>query len=183
MKRYLLFSLFVLLLLLPVMVFPIDFGGSTEAIGIINGLEEGKIEFNQEIDIDAGPAHFDLNGGIDYSPYAEAPWAYDLLIGGTIKASYFTFGASVKSIKDIIADEVKGFIDFAVGKIGADLDIFITADPDEQIFQGADFSAFYNPGPLEFRIGYFLSETGIGESNAPDVTTNGGVYSKVKLIY
>ena len=183
MKRYLLFSLFVLLLLLPVMVFPIDFGGSTEAIGIINDQEEAKLELTQDIDIDVGPLHADINVGVDVSPYAEAPLAYDWLIGADVTVSYFKIGASVKSIKDIIADEVKGFIDFAVGKIGADLDIFITADPDEQIFQGADFSAFYNPGPLEFRIGYFLSETGIGESNAPDVTTNGGVYSKVKITY
>ena len=183
MKRYFIFALFVALLLFPMLLFPVDFGGSTEAIGIINGLEEGKIEINQVIDVDAGPAHFDLDGGIDYSPFADDPWAYDVLIGADVTVSYFTVGASVKSIKDIIADEVKGFIVFAVGDIGADLDIFITADPDEQVFQGADFSAFYNPGPLEFRIGYFLSETGIGESNAPDVTTNGGVYSKVKITY
>ena len=171
----------ILLLVLAVVAgtsFGIDFGGSTAVAGVANA-EAQRVEVDQDIDIDVGPLHIDLAGGVDYDGDILADYA----VGASVGFSVFTIGGSVAGNQDIPMTDVKAFLDIATGDIGADVDLLLSADAEKEVFQGAEFSAFWNPGPLELRVGYLLTTLGAGDVNAPEVFDDGGVYAKVKISY
>ena len=157
----------------------VDFGGST-AVGAVANADEQRVEVDQEIDIDIGPLHVDINGGLDY---AGEDILADFKLGAEVSFSVFKIGALITGKQSVPLNEIKAFIDIATGPVGADVDVLLSADAEKDVFQGAEFSAFWNPGPLELRAGYFLTSSGVGEINVPEVFDDGGIYGKIKISY
>ena len=176
-----LFILIIVLAMVAGISFALEIGGSTEAAGIGNG-EEQKIEIDQEIDIDLDALHINLDGGVDYK-LPEEDWLWDYEIGAAYTVSVFTFGGTIAGEKDLELDEVTVYTDIVVGNVGADVDFEFSADATKDFFQGVDISAFFNPGPFEFRVGYLLTENGAPDVNAPELLEKGGIYGKVKFSY
>ena len=179
MKR--IFILIIVLAMVAGISFALEIGGSTVAAGIGNG-EEQKIEIDQEIDIDLDALHFDVDGGVDYVLPVE-DWLWDYEIGAAYTVSVFTFGGTIAGNKDLNLDVVTAYADIVVGEAGVDVDFEFSADETKDAFQGADFSAFFNPGPFEFRVGYLLTENGAPDVNAPELLEKGGIYGKIKFNY
>ena len=180
-------AILVVLVMVAGISWAVDFGGST-AVGVTANAEVQKVEVDQEIDVDIGPLHLDLNGGLDYdSMIIESinvgHVSPDYEIGAKVGFSIFTVGGSITGDEAVSLKDVKAFLDIAVGDVGGDIDIKLSADPENEIFQGAEFSAFWNPGPLELRAGYFLTSSGVGEINVPEVFDDGGIYAKIKISY
>ena len=175
------FLLIIVLAMVAGISFALEIGGSTEASGIGNG-EEQIIFVDQEIDIDLDALHIDLDGGVDYVLPVE-DWLWDYEIGAAYTVSVFTFGGTIAGNKDLNLDVVTAYADIMAGEVGVDVDFEFSADETKDTFQGADISAFFNPGPFEFRIGYLLTENGAPDINAPELLTQGGIYGKVKFSY
>ncbi len=185
MKRLL--TILVVLAMVASVSFAVDFGGST-AVGVTANAEVQKVEVDQEIDVDIGPLHLDLNGGLDYdSMIIESinvgHVSADYEIGAELGVSVFTIGGSITGDDAVPLKDIKAGIGIATGDVGGDVDVKLSADPENEIFQGAEFSAFWNPGPLELRVGYFLTSNGVGEINVPEVFDDGGFYAKAKISY
>jgi len=161
--------------------FALELGGSTQVAGIGNA-DQQRMEVDQEIDIDLGAFHIDLNGGFDYNIYDKTKfWDFD--IGGKYTLGILTVGASFTGNQDLNVNEIKLFADLVVGPVGADVDVLFSADETIDAFRGLDISAFYNPGPFSFRVGYLFTENGAPDINAPELLTGGGVYAKAKVTY
>ena len=172
---------FVVLLMVSSISFALELGGSTQVAAIGNG-DEQRMEIDQEVDIDVGAFHIDVNGGFDYNFWDKAKfWDYD--IGGKYTLGILTVGASFTGNQDLNVNEIKAFADIVVGPVGADVDVLFSADETIDAFRGLDVSAFYNPGPFSFRVGYLFTENGAPDINAPELLTNGGVYAKAKVTY
>ncbi len=172
----------ILLLVLAIVAgtsFAIDFGGSTTVAGVANA-EAQRVEVDQDIDIHIGSLHIDLAGGVDY---AGEDILADYSLGASIGFSVFKVGGSIAGNQGIPMTDVKAFLDIATGDIGADVDVLLSADAEKEVFQGAEFSAFWNPGPLEFRVGYLFTTLGAGGVNAPEVFDDGGIYATAKISY
>ena len=174
-------ALVMIMLMVSIFGFALDIGGSTALAGIGN-VEDQKFELDQVVDIDLGIFHFDVDGGLDYK-LPEKDWLWDYAVGASGTFSVFTLGGSIAGNQGVKLDALKAYLDIAVAPVGADIDFLFSANEAKDIFQGAEFSAFYNPGPFEFRIGYLWTENGAGEVNAPEVFTNGGIYGKAKINY
>ena len=173
-------TIFVLVLVMVAsMSFGIDFGGSTAVAGVVNA-EAQRVEVDQDIDVDIGLLHIDLTGGVDY---AGEDILADYSLGASITFSVFKLGGSIAGNQGVAMTDVKAFLDIATGDVGADVDVKLSADPEADVFQGVEFSAFYNPGPLEFRVGYLLTTIGAGDVNVPEVFDAGGIYAKAKFTY
>ena len=161
--------------------FALEVGGSTAVAGIGNA-DEQRIEIDQEVDIDLGAFHIDVNGGFDYDlPVKE--YAANYLVGASYTFSIFKVGGSIEGNRDVKLGKMKAYADIAAGDVGADVDFLFSADGAKDFFQGAEFSAFYNPGSFEFRVGYMWTENGEPDVNVPEALTNGGFYAKVKCSY
>ena len=177
-------KIFVLIIVLAMVAgisFALEIGGSTEASGIGNG-EEQIIFVDQEIDVDIGALHFDLDGSIEYPlPAKDLLWDYE--IGAAYTVSVFTFGGTIAGEKELELDVVTAYVDIAVDNVGVDVDFEFSADATKDVFQGVDISAFFNPGPFELRVGYLLTENGAPDVNAPGLLDKGGIYGKVKFTY
>ncbi len=172
----------MLLLVLAIVAgtsFAIDFGGSTAVAATANP-DAQKVELDQDIDIDIGALHIDLAGGVDY---AGEDILADYSLGASIGFSVFKVGGSIAGNQGISMTDVKAFLDIATGPVGADIDVLLSADPANDVFRGAEFSAFWNPGPLELRVGYLFTSVGAGGVNAPEVFDDGGIYAKAKITY
>jgi len=170
--------LILVLLMVCSISFAIDFGGSTAVAGVANA-EAQRVEVDQDIDIDIGPLHIDLAGGLDY----DGAIAADYSVGASVGFSVFTVGGSIAGDKAIPVGDTIAYLDIAAGAVGADIDILLSGDAEKDAFQGAEFSAFYNPGPFELRVGYLLTTLGAGDVNAPEVFDAGGVYATAKISY
>jgi len=170
--------LLLVLLMVCSISWTIDFGGSTAIAGVANA-DAQRVEVDQDIDIDIGPLHIDLAGGLDY----DGAVAADYSVGASVGFFIFTIGGSVAGDKDIPLGDVKANLDVVAGVVGADVDVLLSADAEKEVFQGAEFSAFWNPGPLELRVGYLLTTEGAGEINAPEVFDDGGIYATAKITY
>ena len=175
------FVLIIVLAMVAGILFALEIGGSTEASGIGNG-EEQIIFVDQEIDIDLDALHFDVDGGIDYVLPVEN-WLWDYEIGAAYTVSVFTFGGTIAGNKDLNLDVVTAYADIVAGEVGVDVDFEFSADVTKDAFQGADFSAFFNPGPFEIRVGYLLTENALPDVNAPELLEKGGIYGKIKFSY
>ncbi|MFH1737995.1 MAG: hypothetical protein ABIH23_03225 [bacterium] len=165
------------------MSFALEVGGSTAVAGVGNA-DEQRLEVDQEIDIDIGVLHLDVNGGFDYTFHDKAKfWNYD--IGGKYTLGILTVGASFTGNQDLKFNEIKAFGDIVAGPVGADVDALFSADPEKDFFRGAEFSGFWKPGPVELRIGYMMVPDGGKnlDKNTPEALTGGGLYAKAKLSY
>ena len=176
MKR--LTMLLLVLLMVSGISFGVDFGGSTTVAGVANA-EAQRVEVDQDIDIDIGPLHIDLGGGLDY----DGAVAADYSAGASVGFSIFTIGGSIAGAKAIPLGDIKAYLDIAAGSIGADVDVLLSGDAEKEVFQGAEFSVFYKPGPLELRVGYLVTSEGVGGINAPEVFDDGGIYATAKISY
>ncbi len=175
------FVLIIVLAMVASISFALEIGGSTEASGIGNG-EEQIIFVDQEINVDIGILHFDLDGSIEYPlPAKELLWDYE--IGAAYTISVFTFGGTIAGEKELELDAVTVYADIVAGEVGVDVDFEFSADATKDVFQGVDLSAFFNPGPFEFRVGYLLTKNGAPDVNAPELLEKGGIYGKVKFSY
>jgi len=160
--------------------FGLEVGGSTSAAYAGNA-DERLIMIDQEIDIDLDALHFDVDGGLDFLlPENERAWDYE--IGAAYTISIFTFGATVGGDKDVKLGDVAAYADIVYENVGADIDFLFSADSAKDGFQGAEFSAFCNPEPFEFRVGYMM-KSGAVDANTPEALTEGGFYAKAKYSY
>ena len=176
-----LLTVLVVLVMVASVSFALEVGGST-ATAIIGNGDQQRLEVDQEVDIDLGAFHFDVDGGVDYDlPVKE--YAANYLVGASYTFSIFKVGGSIEGNRDVKLGAMKVYADIAVENVGADVDFLISADETKDIFQGAEFSAFYNPGPFEFRVGYLWTENGAPDINAPELLTDGGLYVKAKFSY
>jgi hypothetical protein len=158
-----------------------DIGGST-ATAIIGNADEQRVEVDQEFDIDVDALHFDVNGGCDYT-FHDKKRAWDWLVGASYSFSIFKVGGSLEGNKDVKLTVIKAYADITMGDVGADIDFKFSADPAADPFQGAEFSAYWNPGPVEIRVGYNWTELGEPDVNVPEALTDGGLYAKAKISY
>ena len=179
MKRILTFVM--IMLMVSIFGFAFEIGGSTALAGVGN-LEDQKFELDQVIDIDLGPLHFDVEGGLDYK-LPEQDWLGDYLFGASSTFSIFTLGGSVAGNQGVKLDALKAYLDVVVDSVGADVDFLFSADAEKDAFQGAEFSAFFNPDPIELRIGYMLTENGAADFYTTEALTKGGIYAKAKVNY
>ncbi len=170
-----------IMLLVSMSLTAIGFSGSTTAAGAAN-LEEQRIEIDQAVTIDLEPIQITASAGFDV-PLPSKEWTYDYELAGNLTVSVFKFGASIAGNKAVLLGDIKGFVDIAYDIVGADIDVILSADATKDIFQGAEFSAFINPGPFEFRVGYMLTENGAVDFNTPEALTAGGIYAKAKINY
>ena len=159
-----------------------EISGSTSASAIENSQNEGTVIAEQEIGIDIGALHFDLSGEVDYTLADKSKfWEYE--VGASYAYSLFTFGSTLCGEKDLELSEATGYIDFAYENVGFDVDVLLSLDETQDVFQGAEFSFFYNPGPVELRAGYVLTDVGADVANAPDAPLNGGLYLTAAISY
>ncbi len=182
-----LLTILMVLAVVAGMSFAVDFGGSTE-VGVTANADEQKIAVIQEIDIDLGPLHVDLDGELDYDSMivesinvGHASGEYE--IGAELAVSVFAFGGTIAGDDVLALGDITAFVGIAVGDVGADVSTLLSADAENDAFQGAEFSAFWNPGPLELRVGYLLTSEGAGDENAPEAFDNGGAYATAKISY
>jgi len=185
MKRLL--TILMVLAIVAGISWAVDFGGST-AVSVAANADEQKVEVDQEIDVDIGPLHLDLNGGLDYdSMIIESinvgHVSADYEIGAKVTASIFSIDGSITGDETVLLKDIKAGIGIATGDVGGDVDVKLSADPENEIFQGAEISAFWNPGPLEIRIGYLYTSLGAGDVNTSEVFDDGGIYGKIKISY
>ena len=185
MKRLL--AILVVLAIVAGISWAVDFGGST-VVGAAANADLQKIEVDQEIDIDIGPLHIDLAGGVDYDSMIlgniiVGHVSADYEIGAKVGFSIFSVGGSIAGNDGVSMTDVKAFLDIAAGPVGADVDVLLSADSENDVFRGAEFSAFWNPGPVELRIGYLLTSAGVGEINTTEVFDDGGFYATAKISY
>lgn len=176
MKRLL--TILVVLAMVAGISWAIEFGGSTE-VGAAANAEEQKAEVDQEIGIGIGPLQIDIECGLDY----DGEIAADYEIGAEVGVSVFTFGGSIEGDDKQALGDITAFIGIAVADVGADVYAELSADTEKDTFQGAEFSAFWNPGPIEIRAGYLLTSEGAGDDNTPEVFDDGGIYGKIKISY
>ena len=164
--------------------FALEIGGSTAVAGIGNE-DQQRIEVDQEIDVDLGALHFDVNGGVDYDlPGKE--YAANYLVGASYTFSIFKVGGSIEGDREVKLGDIEVYADIRHENVGADVDFLFSADGAKaQIFQGAEFSGFFNPAPFEIRIGYMLTpeDGGAVDANTPEALDGGGFYAKVKCAY
>jgi len=111
-------------------------------------------------------------------------YAVNYLLGASYTFSIFKVGGSIEGNRDVKLGNMKAYADIApCEQAGADIDFLFSADKTKDAFQGAEFSAFYNPGAFEFRIGYMWTENGEPDVNVPEALAAGGFYAKVKCSY
>ena len=178
MKRLLM--VLVVLVAVAGISFGVELGGSTAAAVAGNDTEQ-VLEIDQEVDIDLDALHFDVNGGYDYK-FHDKSYVWDYEVGAAYTLGIFVFGGSVEGNKDMKLDVIKAYADVAYESVGADVDFKFSADETKDIFQGAEFSAFYNPGPLEIRFGYMM-KSGAVDANTPETLDDGGLFGKIKVTY
>lgn len=182
MKRLLM--VLVVLAIVAGMSFAVDVSGSTEMSGIGDG-DQQRLEVAQEIDIDLGVFHFDVDGEIDYDlPVKETFWEWE--VGTSVMFcpnEMLTIGATAGGDKDVKLGDITAYTNIVFGTVGADVDFLFSADETKDAFQGADFSVYFDIGKLACRIGYLWTENGEPDVNAPELLTNGGFYVKAKISY
>jgi len=171
----------VMLAIVAGISFALEIGGSTAVAGIGNP-DEKVFQIDQEIDIDLDALHFDVNGGLDYL-LPEKDWMWNYEIGAFYVFSVFTFGGTFAGDRDVKLGDLTAYADIVYEMVGIDVDFLFSADETKDAFQGAEFSAFFNPGPCEFRVGYMWTELGAGDVNAPEALEKGGLYGKAKISY
>ena len=165
------------------MVYAVDISGSTAA-NIMTGKDEYKeVWIEQDFDVDVNALHFDIIGNVNYDlGLEEEGWDYEL--GASYELEYFVFGGSLTGEKDIELNEIKGYVDFAIGDLGFNTTILLSADDLKDKFQGAEFYAFYKPEPIEITIGYLFTDDGAEVAGeAPNEPLDGGFYAKAKISY
>ena len=174
--------IFLIMLLLAVGVYAVDVGGST-AVGGMQGEDYMKVELDQGAFIEVGPVRFDGNVGYDIDMELEEKfWEYDLAAKYSVAG--FVFGTKIYGEKELELRKNKSWVDFAYENIALNAMACILLDPEQEDFQGAEFSAVYTFGPAVFTVGYLLTDVGAEIAEvAPDEPLNGGVYAKVKVDY
>jgi len=183
MKRLLL-VLVVLVVVAGISFAQVEFSGSTAVSAAGNDAEQSLI-IEQVVNVSVGNFAVALDS-FEYA-YAfadkEGTWCWE--IDANYALDPFTFGSIAGGDTDLYLDSIQPYVDFAMGPVGADVDFLLSADKDKDVFQGAEFSAFWNPGPLEIRVGYMLTPDGGSavDENTPDALAGGGVFGKVKLSY
>jgi len=179
MKRLMLCLL--VLAIVACMSFALEVGGSTTT-GVAGNKDEQRIEVAQEVDIDLGILHIDVDGEVDYDlPVKEVFWEYE--IGASVPVSIFTFGGKLGGDKDVKLGNLKAYVDIVYETVGADIDFKFSADEAKDAFQGAEFSVFFDIGPLACRVGYMWTEHGEPDENTPAALTDGGFFAKAKISY
>ena len=179
MKRVL---LFLVVLLLAVGIYAVDISGSTAAAGI-QGDGSQKIYLDQTAVLVVGPVEFDGLIGYDIDMELDDNfWEYELAAKYAI--SNFVFGTKIYGEKDLELRKNKSWIDFAYEDFGFNVTTCTLLDPEQEDWQGAEFSVSYKPEPFEFTVGYLLTDCAAEIAEvAPGEPENGGVYAKVKVSY
>lgn len=182
MKRLLM--VLVVLVIVTSMSFALDVGGSTTT-AIIGDKDVQRFEVWQEIDIDLGIFHFDVDGEVAYDlPVKETFWEYETGASVTFCPNdQFTIGGTIGGDKDVKLGDITAYADIVLGTVGADVDFLFSADETKDAFQGADFSMYFAIGKLACRVGYLWTENGEPDINAPELLTNGGLYAKATINY
>lgn len=164
--------------------FAVELGGSTAAATAGNDAEQ-VLEVDQAITVDIDALHFDLSAGYDYKFHTK-DYLWDYEVAAKYTLGIFAFGGSIAGNRDVYLGNIKAYADIAYESVGADVDFLFSADQAKaQIFQGAEFSGFFNPGPLEIRIGYMLTpgDGSAVDANTPEALAGGGLFAKVKVTY
>jgi len=179
MKRVL---LFLMILLLAVGIYAVDVGGSTSTSGM-QGDEYQKVWFNQGAYLEVGPLRFDANGEYNIDLEADEKfWEYDFAAKYSVAG--FVFGSKIYGEKDLELRKNKSWVDFIYENFGFNVTTCTLLDPEQEDWQGAEFSATYKPDPFEFTVGYLLTDCGAEIAEvAPSEPLNGGVYAKVLVNY
>jgi len=174
--------LFLVMLLIAISTYGVDISGSTAASGM-QGEEYQKVCIDQTVSIGIDALTIDLSGGYDIDlELEEKAWDYE--VGASYSLAYFTFSSSICGEKDLELNENSSAIDFAYGDVGANVTVLLSFDETVDQFQGAEFYAFYKPGPVEVTVGYLFTDDGAEVAGeAPDEPLNGGLYAKLKVSY
>jgi len=161
--------------------FAVELGGSTTG-SIAGNKDEQKIIVEQEVDIDVGILHFDIDGEVAYIPdVKETSWEYE--IGASVPISVFTFGSTIGGDNEVKLGDVAAYVDMVYENIGADIDFLFSADEGKDAFQGAEFSVFFDIGSLACRVGYMWTENGEPDVNTPEALIEGGFYATGTITY
>ena len=174
--------LFLAMLLIAIGTYGVDLSGSSAASGM-TGEDYQKVFIDQTVSIGIDALTIDLAGGYDIDlELDERAWDYE--IGASYALEYFVFSSSLSGEKDLELNENKSAVDFVYENVGANVTVFLSFDETLDQFQGAEFSAFYKPGPVELTIGYLLTDEGVEVAGiAPSEPLNGGVYFKAAVSY
>jgi len=176
-----LLTMLVVLVMVASISFAVEVGGSTTG-SIAGNREEQKIIVEQDVDIDVGILHFDVDGEVAYKPdVKETSWEYE--IGASVPISVFTFGSTIGGDKDVKLGDITLYADMVYETVGADVDFLFSADETKDGFQGAEFSVFFDIGSLSGRVGYMLTENGEPDVNTPAALTEGGFYATGTITY
>ena len=172
----------VVLAIVAGMSFAIEIGGSTAVSGVGNDAEQ-LLRIEQVINVSVA----DFSVSLDCLTYdwlfADKESAWDYEVNASYGLEAFTFGAIFVGEKDTALDTIQPYIDFAIGPVGADVDVLLSMVKEKDVFQGAEFSAFWNPGPLELRIGYMLTNEATVDANTPEALDGGGFYGTATISY
>ena len=160
--------------------FAVEIGGSTTG-SIAGNKDEQKIIAEQEIDIDVGILHFDVDGEVAHVPgVKETTWEYE--IGASVPVSVFTFGSTIGGDNEVKLGDATVYVDMVYENIGADIDFLFSADETKDNFQGAEFSVFFDIGSLSGRVGYMM-KSGEVDANTPATLDEGGFYATGTITY
>ena len=174
--------LILVMLLIAISTYGIDVGGSSAA-NVMQGEEYQKVCIDQTVSIGIDALTIELAGGYDIDlELDEKVWDYE--VGASYALSYFVFSSSICGEKDLELNESWSAVDFAYENVGANVTVFLSFDETLDQFQGAEFYAFYKPGPVELTLGYLYTDDGAEVAGeAPDEPLNGGIYAKAKISY
>jgi len=173
----------VLMMLLMVFgIGAIDISGSTSAEGM-QGDNFQKIWLDQGAVLGIGPVGVEANFGYNIEKDVDENfWEYDFAAKYSI--ANFVFGSKIYGEKDLELRRNKTWVDFAYEDFSFNVSTYTLLDPEQEDWQGAEFSAFYKPGPFEFTAGYLMTDVGAELTEvAPAEPLDGGVYAKVKVNY
>ena len=160
--------------------FALEVGGSTTT-GISGNKDEQIIIVEQEIDFDLGAFHVDVDGEVEYDlPVKEHTWEYE--IGASYAFSIFKVGGAFGGNKDLKLEEYSLFADIVYETVGADIDFLFSADETKDVFQGAEFSVFFDVGSMACRVGYMM-KSGEVDANTPAALDEGGFYAEGTITY
>ena len=181
MKRLLL-VLVVLAAVAGISFAQVEFSGSTAVSGIGNDVEQ-ILRVEQVINVSVADFSVSLDALTYDWLFADKESAWDYEVNGSYALGAFTFGAIVVGEKDIALNTIQPYVDIVLGPVGIDADMLFSVDKDKDAFQGAEFSGFWNPGPLELRIGYMITEGDAVDANTPEALADGGIFATAKISY
>jgi len=172
----------LMMLIIAVSMMAVDVGGSTSASGM-QGDEYQKIWINQKVTLDVDAFSFVANGEYNVDLEVDEKF-YEYDLSGTYSISGFVFGTKIYGEKDLELRKNRSWVDFTYENFGFNITTDTLLDPEQEDWQGAEFSATYKPEPFEFTVGYLLTDVGAEIAEvAPSEPENGGVYFKAKVNY